>query len=373
MATTPTRRRLAALRGLTIASLKMYFRNRSALFFSLFFPVMFIVIFGLIFKNTNASFKVDVVKQSNSPLSAQFVDVLKGVDVLKITDASADQAKADLDKGDVDLTLTIPAGFGVPDETTGAVAAPAIIAHFNAAKPGNGQTAAQIVSEIANKLNTAITKAPQIVKVEASGVKTKNLSYIDFLLPGMVGLSIMQLGIFSVAFGFISYKTTGMLRRLQATPVHPGNFLIAQGLTRLIMTVVQVIILVGIGMAMFGFHLSATSWLPFIVLALLGSMVFMAFGFAIAGWAKDENQAAPVAQIIQFPMMFLSGTFFARDSFPTLLQRITDFLPLTYLADGLRHVANDGAGLWAIRGDLLGLVVWGIISGFIAVRLFRWE
>ncbi|HEY6736330.1 MAG TPA: ABC transporter permease [Candidatus Saccharimonadia bacterium] len=371
MAKASSRRSIVALRGLTIASLKMYFRNRTALFFSLFFPVMFIVVFGFIFKNSNATFKVDVTNQAQSALATQFTEALGKIDVLKVKTVATDQASTDLNKGDTDLTLTIPAGFGTSGPQ-GVAAAP-IIAHYNAARPGNGQAAAQIVSQLANNLNNAITKAPQIVTVAATGVKTKNLSYIDFLLPGMVGLSIMQLGIFSVAFGFISYKTTGMLRRLQATPVHPGNFLAAQGSTRLIMTVVQTIILVAIGMLMFNFHLSPVSWPAFLVLALLGSVVFMAFGFAIAGWAKDENQAAPVAQVIQFPMMFLSGTFFPRDSFPPLLERLTGFLPLTYLADGLRHVANDGASLWAVRGDVLGLVVWGIVSAVIAVRLFRWE
>jgi len=100
--------------------------------------------------------------------------------------------------------------------------------------------------------------------------------------------------------------------------------------------------------------------------------VFQAFGFAIAGWAKDENQAQPVAQLIQFPMMFLSGTFFPpRTHSPHLLYLITGFLPLTYLADALRHVANDNATLWAVRGDVLGLIVWGVIAGLIAVRVFQ--
>ena len=99
----------------------------------------------------------------------------------------------------------------------------------------------------------------------------------------------------------------------------------------------------------------------------------VAFGFGIAGWAKDENQAAPVANLISFPMLFLSGTFFPRESFPEYLQKITDVLPLTYLADGLRRIANEGASLWAVRGDMLGLVIWAIIAFVIAVRVFKWE
>ena len=360
-----------ALRGLTIASLKMYFRNKTALFFSLFFPIVFITVFGLIFKNNGSTFKIDVTNQSNTQLAQQFEQQLKKVPAFKISDASQSQAADDLNKGNVDLTILVPANFG--DTSHGRMQPSTITAHYNAERPGNGQAAAQIVQQLTGGFNQAITKAPTIVSVDATGVKTKNLTYIDFLLPGMIALSVMQIGIFSVAFAFVSYKSTGMLRRLQATPTRPGYFLTAQGITRLIMAVLQTALLATIGIVLFSFHLDPSNYFAFFVLAVLGSAVFQAFGFAIAGWAKDENQAQPVAQLIQFPMMFLSGTFFPRDSFPHVLYVITGFLPLTYLADALRHVANDNASLWAVRGDVLGLVVWGIAAGLVAVKVFSWE
>lgn len=361
----------AVLRGLTIASLKMYFRNKTALFFSLFFPIVFITVFGLIFKNNGSTFKIDATNQSGTQLASQFEQQLKKVPAFKIKDVSQSQAADDLNKGNVDLTVLVPADFG--QVTKGRTDPSKIIAHYNAERPGNGQAAAQIVQELTGGFNQAITHTPTVVSVEATGVKTKNLTYIDFLLPGMIGLSIMQIGIFSVAFAFVSYKTTGMLRRLQATPTRPGYFLTAQGITRLIMAVLQTALLATIGIALFSFHLAPENYLSFFVLAILGSAVFQAFGFAIAGWAKNEDQAQPVAQLIQFPMMFLSGTFFPRDGFPPVLNFITGFLPLTYLADALRHVANDNASLWAVRGDLLGLIVWGLIAGAIAVKVFSWE
>ena len=375
-----TNRRIQAFKGLFVASLKMYFRNRTAMFFSLFFPIVFISVFGLIFKNNGSSFKIDVVNLSHTQMATQFEQTLKDkVSAFKIKDTSESQAADDLNKSNADLTVIIPANFGdttvklVNGKYVPSIQPATITAHYNAEKPGNGQAAAQILQEITASMNDQITGTPKVVSVDASGVKTKNLTYIDFLLPGMIGLSIMQIGIFSVAFGFVSYKTTGMLRRLQATPMHPGMFLGAQGLTRLIMAVLQTILLAGIGVLFFGFHLAPEAWLAFLVLALLGSAVFQEIGFAIAGWAKNEDQAQPVAQLIQFPMMFLSGTFFPRDTFPAVLQFITGFLPLTYLADALRHVANDNASLWAVRGDLLGLAVWGVIAGLIAVKVFSWE
>jgi ABC-2 type transport system permease protein len=360
-----------ALQGLTVASMKMYFRNRTALFFSLFFPIVFIVVFGFIFKNNSTSFKIDVTNQSSTQMATAFEKALKNVPAFKIKDTSVSQAANDLDQGNADLTLLVPQDFGAVK--AGHIQTSTVEAHYNADKPGNGQAAGQIVEQLTSSFNDSLTKTPRIVSVKSTGVQTKNLTYIDFLLPGMIGLSVMQIGIFSVAFAFVSYKTTGMLRRLQATPIHPSSFLAAQGFTRLIVAVVQTAILAGIGVALFSFHLAPKDYVSFIFLALLGSAVFQMIGFGIAGWAKDENQAQPVAQLIQFPMMFLSGTFFPRDSFPHWLNVITGYLPLTYLADALRQVANTGASLWDVRADLTGLIIWGVVCFLLAVRLFSWE
>ena len=108
-------------------------------------------------------------------------------------------------------------------------------------------------------------------------------------------------------------------------------------------------------------------------MALVGGAVFISIGFAISGWAKSEEVAAPIANVIALPMMFLSGVFFPREAMPQVLQGVTDYLPLTYLADALRSVAIDGATLWSQWPNLIGLAVWLTVSFVLAVRLFRWE
>jgi ABC-2 type transport system permease protein len=199
----------------------------------------------------------------------------------------------------------------------------------------------------------------------------RDLTYIDFLVPGVVAMTLMQLGISSVAFGFVQLKRTGAMRRLFATPTSPAYFLGAQLSSRLLIGLAEVLILLAVGLA-FGLHLVG-SLILLLAISVLGLAVFLGIGFSVAGWAKNEDQAAPVANIIALPMMFLSGVFFSRDTIPDVLHRITDFLPLTYLADALRSIANDGAGLTAIGGDLLGLAVWAVIAFVVAVRLFSWE
>lgn len=370
--TTHTARWLKAFRSLTIASTKMYVRNATGLFFTLFFPIILIIVFGYLFKNNSFSTKIALTNYSDSTLAKQTVDTLKNVEAFKIDMMSEADARTALGKGQIDSQIVIPKDFGAIDPVTHQLIPSKLKSYYNEARPQQGTTNNLIIGQILSKINDGITKAPTLISVDSEGVKTNNLGAIDFFLPGVIALSIMQLGIFSVAFGFIQFKSAGSLRRLQATPVHPFAFVVGQGVARLIVAMIQIGLLLGLGILMFQAKLVG-SVVEFMLISMLGAIVFLGFGFAIAGWAKDENQAAPVAQLIQLPMLFLSGVFFPRDGLPSFLHRVTDFLPLTYLSDALRKIANEGASLWSLRGEIGGLLIWGIIVYFIATRVFKWE
>ena len=111
----------------------------------------------------------------------------------------------------------------------------------------------------------------------------------------------------------------------------------------------------------------------FLIISFLGVVMFLGFGYAIAGWAKDGNQAAPVSNIVFFPMMFLSGTFFPRESFPEWLVPVTDYIPLTYVADGMRDIANNGVTIFNLGPEVLGILVWTVLIYGVAIKVFRWE
>lgn len=364
-------RKWQAFRSLTIASLKMYFRNTSAVFFTLVIPIFLVVIFGVLNNGDGSgSIHIAVTNKSTTEVAKNFEASLKSVKTLKIDDSNEADARDQLGKGKIDLQVVIPEDFGAT--SVNGLKSGAIQAYYNQGKPQTGQTAGLIINQVVSQFNAKVTNAPQVYVFKSEGVKTNNLGYIDYLLPGIIAMTIMQLGIFSVAFAFISFKTSGALRRMQATPLHPINFIAAQSVTRIIIGVMQVCILLGIGVFAFNMHLIG-SLFNMIIMSLIGIITFLAFGFGIAGWAKDENQAAPVANLISFPMLFLSGTFFPREAFPETLKRITDVLPLTFLADGLRRIANEGATLWTVRGDILGLAIWALIAFVIAIRVFKWE
>ncbi len=203
-------------------------------------------------------------------------------------------------------------------------------------------------------------------------VNSRNLSYIDFLLPGILAMSIMQGGIFGVAFSFVLLKKRGILRRMLVTPMKPGDFIIAQVAMRLLVLMGQVAIMVWAGMLLFHIHFVG-SLLNMLVVGILGGIIFLAIGFALSGISKSEDQVAPLANIITLPMLFLSGVFFSRSALPGFAHTITDFFPLTYLTDGLRNISTEGATLPMIWPQLLGLSAWAVIAVFLAIKAFRWE
>jgi ABC-2 type transport system permease protein len=354
---------------LFVAAGKTFYRDRTAVFFSFFLPLVIMLIFGVLNFGAGAELRVGIVAAADTASSAAVIGTFDEVPILEVIPGDLDAQLAELAEGDRALVVVFPEGWELLPP--GSPGYQPLTAYTNDATAQEGQTALLVVNAVvAQAIVTAGGGSPEpLVVVET--IEGRDLGYIDFLVPGILGLTIMQLGLFSVAFAFVQLKTTGTLRRLFATPTSPGYFLSAQVSSRLLIAIVQVLILLAVGV-WFGAQVVG-SIVVVLALAILGSIVFLAMGFGVAGWAKNENQAAPVANLISLPMMFLSGSFFPREAMPDFLQTVTRFLPLTYLNDALRAVINDGAGLDVIGTDVIGLAVWGVISFAIATRLFKWE
>jgi ABC-2 type transport system permease protein len=307
---------------------------------------------------------------ASSDLSRELLGKLEKVEAFKIEMMTEDEAAAELAKGNLDLQVIIPADFGKTENEK--TIASSVQTRYNSSKPQAGQIANLVIIEMVSNLNKQLTQAPTIIDVKSEGVEVKNLGYFNFILPGILSMTIMQLGIFGVAFSFVAMKASGALKRLQATPVHPVYFVFAQATVRLLVTLATATILLAFGTYFFDFHM-AGSYLSFAIVCIIGILIFLGIGFAIAGWARDETQVAPVANLIQLPMLMLSGIFFSRDGFPVWLKSITDYFPLTYVSHGLRKIANEGASLADIPKDVIGMSVWLILIYILAVRVFKWE
>ena len=349
---------------LTVTALKMYVRNRQVIFFNLFFPVMIVVIFGLINGNGNVAVHLGVVDQAHNQVSQLVISQLQQVKAVKLKTGSLPDEQAALQRGDRDAVVVLPASLG-----SGPVAIPA---YYNAGKPQESGAALDIMNRFVDEASMQYAHVQPSFTLDARPVNSRNLTYVDFLVPGVIAMSVMQTGLFSVAFSFVALKQQGILRRLMATPMRVPDFLASRIVTYLVMAVIQMALLVGLGILLY--HLHFVGNIAYLIIAgFIGAAIFMAIGFSISGFARDEGAVAAFANLISFPMMFLSGVFFSLSNEPGWLQPITRLLPLTFLANALRSISLDGASLWAVRSDLLGLAVWLVVALVLAVRLFKWE
>jgi ABC-2 type transport system permease protein len=353
---------------LTVASLKMYLRQKEAIIWNILFPFFMVLLFSFVRFGGVGGIGLGLVNQAGERAST-LVRTLKQVTSLRVLEGGKELELAQLEKGERDLVLIIPDSY---DPRVGG----SMPVYVNDARPQEVELGMLVLQRVMDELtfshNPALKAGAGRTQLEARHVHSRNLTYIDFLLPGVLAMSIMQMGIFGVAFGFVSLKKRGILRRLWVTPINPNDFIFAQVATRLLVVAIQMTIMVAAGVLLFDLHFVGGVGELFVV-GILGAVVFLGIGFAIAGVSKSEDQVAPIANVINLPMMLLSGVFFSRANLPGFVHVITDYFPLTYLADGLRSVAIDGASLGQVGPQLMGLSVWSVLSCVVAVRLFRWE
>ena len=356
----------------TLMLLRAYVRDRSALFFSVVLPLMFMLIFGALNFGAFGHLTVGIDDEAENADSARFTAILQGVETLSIRKGTLADEKASLVKGDRDLVIVIPKDFRLAPAPAGTATAPALTVYASAGRAQQASVGQAILAQVIGQLTFAVNRTAPVIAMRVESVNARDLRYVDFLVPGILAMTIMQLGISGVAFGLVAAKQRGVLRRIMATPFPPRRFLAAQVVERLILAVVQTLILLGVALLVFKVQVVG-SLVELLVVTILGSVVFLCLGFALAGWATTEDQVAPLTQIVTLPQLFLSGVFFATDAVPAAVRPLTSLLPLTFLADALREISTSGATLWDVRGALLGLLVWSAIGFVLAVRLFRFE
>ena len=351
---------------LTWWSIKMWSRDRAAMFWTFFLPLVIMVIFGLLNFGELGKVDVGVVDQAGNEASEKFVAGLSDIDALRIATGAAEGERSALADGKRDLVIVLPEGLASGEGGN------QIVAWSHGSRPTEARLGLTVIQAAVDELNFNISGVERVVTLNAEEVEARDLGYIDFLMPGVIGMAIMQLGLFSVAFSFVTMKREGVLRRLLATPLDPTSLLIAQVITRLIVVIIQTVILAAVAVFLFGAEF-AGNFFAVLLAAAIGGAVFLAMGFAVSGWARTEQQAAPLANIVSLPMMFLSGVFFSRDVLPSVLQRITDFLPLTYLVEAIRGMTVEGDTMLTQWPNFLGMAVWLVVAFIIANRTFRWE
>jgi ABC-2 type transport system permease protein len=357
--------------GYTRMLLRAYTRDWVALFFGFFFPLIFMGLFGILNFGSFGHVGLGIVDNANNSDSQTFRSALAKVETLKMTVGTLDDELAKLQKGDRDIVLVIPADFKIAPARPGSTV-PQLTLYENQGRGQEVAVGSAILTQVIDQMSFAVTQSAPIVTTKVEEVAGRNLKYVDFLTPGIVGMTIMQLGIAGVMFTFVVDRQRGVIRRIMATPISRRNYMAAHVLERLILAVLQVLILLAV--AVFAFNVTIVGSLATVLLmSVLGSVMFLCLGFAVTGFVTTENQAPAIMQLVTLPQMFLSGVFFSRDAVPAFLKPVADVLPLTFVNEALRQVSTAGASLGDISGSLVGILVWSVIMFVIAFRFFRLE
>jgi ABC-2 type transport system permease protein len=208
--------------------------------------------------------------------------------------------------------------------------------------------------------------------VENRSLQTANLSQFDYTFAGLLGFALISLGIFGMANGFASDKKVGAFRRMRVAPIKSWHIIVATGIMYTFVGLLSVAAMFVVAVSFLDFNMRGNI-LEFLLFAAFGAMCMYGFGMAVAGWARNENQAAPLANLVAFPMMFLSGAFFPRFLMPEWLQSITAYIPLSPIIDGLRRITTENAHLYQLGPELAIIAGWTAVIYLVAFKFFRWE
>lgn len=353
---------------------RRFFRDRLALFFGIGFPLIFLFVFGGLFSgNNDVSFNVALVNQSHTKFADNFSKELKDSKVIKVKPdiTNLSEAKQKMSRSEIDATIVLPSDFGAVDSKTHMPGGQAKVL-YTQNNEQSGSALKSVLAAMFKGINGKFVTEKEPFSVQSDELKEKSLTQFDYTFAGLLGFAILGMGIFGPINVFPELKKMGILRRLSTTPLRVWEYflsvMLGQATTGLISIVIMFAVAIGV------FHLNVVgNVLELAIYTVLSIFMILGIGLAIGGWAKNERQAAPLSNIIVFPMMFLAGTFFPRFLMPEWLQTVSGFLPLTPVIDGIRLISTEGMHLTQILPQL-GLVLgWMVIVYFIAFRVFRWE
>jgi ABC-type multidrug transport system permease subunit len=346
-----------ALWQLTLARFREFYREPAALFWVYGFPLILAFVLGLAFSERPVpASTIDVELDSADPASAERIRTALATDpglTVHLHDAATCRQRLRTSKTDL-VIVPRPGGPGGVEFLFNATRSESVLAR-NAADRA-----------LLRAAHPAAPVPPSIELVEPGR------RYIDFLIPGLLGMNLLGGGLFGVGFVAADMRIRKLLKRFQATPMHRSDFLLSLMLSRLVFTLVDIALLLGFSYLMFDIRVrgNALAWL---VLIAAGGACFAGMGLLIGSRARTIESISGLMNAVMLPMWMLCGVFFSAARYPEWMQPFIQALPLTALNDGLREIMNDGAGFEALGRPLLVLAIWGAVCFALALRLFRWR
>jgi ABC-2 type transport system permease protein len=353
--------KLTGLRSLSRAIFLGFVRDRAALVFSILIPVLFLLLFGSIYKGSSAPRvsvvevgQVSLLNQANAAAPSQLRKILSVT-----RSASLAAALADVRKGNEDAVVqqqgrTLVVHYSIADQTTAGIVQ-------------------AVFSSLVQQADVVAAGSKAGYQIVTQQVEDKSLKPIQYLAPGLLGWAIASGGAFGAAITLVSWRQNKLLRRLRLAPVNVASVVLARVAVSIAVAMVQLVVFLAIAtLPYFGLKLSASWWMA-VPVVICGTLAFMAIGLLVGSFAKTQQAATAVTNVIILPMAFLGGAFIPLDFAPAWIRSVSYAMPLRYLVTGMQNVMARGEGpasaLPAI-GILLGLAA---ILTVISVRVFRWD
>ena len=350
---------------------KGYLRSPIGLFMSLIFPVILILIFGAVFSNVGTQ-QVPLTVENldhNSPASLQFLAGLNATGAVTVNVIAPDSGNLSdyLSQHSLTAGVEIPAGFGDDVANHSTVD---LLVFTNPSSGGESGIVQGAVLGVANGMNLRLAGGTTVVSLIFLNVGSPLYAYIDYLVPGLIGFSVLVSPMFSMVNISSTWKRDKLFRQLSLTPLTRSEWLTATFLWYVVLALVSAVLLVAVGRLAFNAHVTITVLsLPFLV---VGPILFVGIGLLAGTVSSSPESAGVIGNIITFPMMFLSGTFFPVSLFPPWLTTVAHALPLFYVVDGL-NASMVFSNATAAYTDALIVLVLAIAFAVVAARMFKWR
>lgn len=357
-------------------ALRTWFRSKHTLFWTLAFPILLMLLFGAIFsvsEDPRFDFYLqnqDITDGEQSMFSATFIDLLNETGVLNIKriEASANTAEY-IDENGVELLLVIPEGF---HQSVLAQNATVVLKTVPPEVDTSAAAVTEVITQIVDYFNIAATgeTPPQVVSIVSESITSESYRFIDYFVPGLIGLTLMTTGIFGAVGWNTRNRELGILKKLATTPLSKFEYIIGVILFEFIMCAISTTVIIAVGVLVFDLRVLPSIYS--IILIVAGAITFPGMGMVIARFVKETDSADAAANAITFPMMFLSGSFFPLETMPEFLREIAKVLPLTYLNNGLRDSMVYGNSSSALYNTAIVLVV-GLVFIIVGSLITSWR
>jgi ABC-2 type transport system permease protein len=354
---------------LLMANAKQFAREKAAFFWTFVFPIFFILIFGAVFSGgDDITFNVGLVVEDDSAVAQNLSMALGQVSAFELTAGQrADEMKA-LQDGDRRAVIIVNSGFG---ESIAQGQMADIDVYYDPTQTSSSQILLPIIQRVVDSFDRALSGSTPLLQLKEETLQSHNLRAIDYLVPGILAMSLMQLGLFAVA-PIVVDRENKVLKRLGATPLRRSTMIMSTVVFNLIVAMLQAALIIIIARLVFDVPILG-NWFYMIGFIILGTLTFLSMGYMLSAFAKNQQTLMPLIMAVQFPMMFLSGIFFPLEMMPGFMRPIMDAMPLTYLADSLRQIMVESSALHSHIINLAVLGGWFVVSLILAVRFFKWE